>query len=159
MSGSEVASRLDFEFREEVPPATAVRLRIRPLGLDMVLGTGRPLPVALPPEMLCRDGGKVVWHGGVLRVPTGLAVTLALDSEGPELLGSAWDGKPPGEREALTVTARREPGDTVVPPRATWYQNRRRQARKRALFPADGVLRLTLEVGPLGFVAHRTVGA
>jgi hypothetical protein len=110
MIGSEVARRLGFEFREDVPPGTPVRLRVRRLGLDVALGTGTPLPVLLPPEPLYRDDHRVVRHGGVLRVPTGLAVTLALDPDRREFLGRAWDSRLPGEREALMVTAHRGPG-------------------------------------------------
>jgi hypothetical protein len=158
-AGSEVASRLDFEFREEVSSAAPVRLRVRPLGLDVALGTGTPLPVVLPPEALYRDGHTVVWHGGVLRVLTGLAVTLAVDSDQREFLGSGWGSKPPGEQEALTITARRAPRGPVIPYRVSWYSPMPRHVRARVLFPADGALDLTMEAGPLGFVAHRTVDA
>jgi hypothetical protein len=114
------------------------------------------LAVLLPPEGLLHKGDLVVWHGGVLRVPTGIAVTLAVDAPTRAFLDGAWESTPPGEREALSVTAE---ADGVIAPVWSWYTPMPQNLRCRAVFAPDhrGVITLMFEVRPLGLTIRRRV--
>lgn len=118
-----------------------------------------PLAVLLPPEALLRKRGLVIWHGGVLRVPTGIAVTLAVDAPTRVFLDPRWESKSYDQPEALSVTASGVPNDGHTLARWTWYTPLPRSLRYRAVFDPGGheALDLTFEVRPLGLAVERRI--
>ncbi|MFI6547112.1 hypothetical protein ACIBO9_28075 [Streptomyces prunicolor] len=88
---------------------------IRPLNLHRLRflgepGDGEALPFAVHPQVLYRRDGRIVWHPGVVRGPSGMFASLSVQAEGGEesgLLGNGWElgDRPVGAPLPLRITA------------------------------------------------------
>ncbi|MHC5903766.1 hypothetical protein ACVNF4_07615 [Streptomyces sp. S6] len=88
---------------------------IRPLDLHCLRFLGEPgdgevLPFAVQPQVLYRREGRIVWHPGVVRGPSGMFASLRVQAEGgegSELLGNGWElgDRPAGAPLPLRITA------------------------------------------------------
>lgn len=132
---------------------------VRPLGLQLInfIGeaqTGRRLPFVVEPEVLYREQGRVVWHPGVVRGPSGLFSSLEVRAEGgaeTELLGAGWQLGDRPENAPLPLRITAESGESLLE-MSTTILGSERALRAYGWFTPERSpgLRLHYEVPPLG---------
>ncbi|MFZ3493386.1 hypothetical protein ACODT5_09200 [Streptomyces sp. 5.8] len=139
---------------------------VRPLGLQLIrfIGeaqTGRPLPFVVEPEVLRRQQGRVVWHPGVVRGPSGLFSSLEVRAEGgaeTELLGAGWQLGERPENAPLLLRITAESGEALLDLPTTVLGSERALRAYGWLAPERNPgLRLHYEVPPLGVHVVRDI--
>lgn len=139
---------------------------VRPLGLQLIsfIGeapTGRKLPFVVEPEVLYRERGRVAWHPGVVRGPSGLFASLEVRAEGgveTELLGAGWQLGDRPENAPLPLSITAESSGSLLET-ATTVVGSERALRADCWFAPERSpgLRLHYEVPPLGVDVVRDV--
>ncbi|MFF3215559.1 hypothetical protein ACFYYB_33640 [Streptomyces sp. NPDC002886] len=141
---------------------------VRPLGLQLIsfIGeapTGRKLPFVVEPEVLYRGQGRVAWHPGVVRGPSGLFASLEVRAEGgaeAELLGIGWELGNRSENAQLPLRITAESGGSLLETSTTVLGGEQALWAYSWFAPEHSPgLRLHYEVPPLGVhVVHDTHG-
>ncbi|WP_327306332.1 hypothetical protein OG730_24900 [Streptomyces sp. NBC_01298] len=141
---------------------------LRPLGLQAInfMGggrTGRRLPFVVEPEVLHRERGRIVWHPGVVRGPSGLFCSLEVRAEGgaeTELLGAGWQLGDRPENAPLPIGITAESGESLPGTSTTVLGGERALRTYGWVTPQHSPdLRLHYEVPPLGVHVVRDVRA